>query len=226
MRFSISVWVRQAYCFKVPEFVQTWVAPSTDIAFRLKIHMNSIKMSSRILVTGKNMQEAIEPQDPCLKNRWETLTMYINVFLSWSKMAAVSPIIHCLIATRVFRSVYCTTTSTSVVAFFAITIFGYKTLLLMPRQRTNKNNNNRNMLCKKVQSLNFHLSPHESKFFSVREQVNKTKYLRFWDPPQNSSRHSRHILWIQSRSLMVNLNETQNSNFLRHWISERKTTRF
>lgn len=106
MRFSISVWVRQAYCFKVPEFVQTWVAPSTDIAFRLKIHMNSIKMSSRILVTGKNMQEAIEPQDPCLKNRWETLTMYINVFLSWSKMAAVSPIIHCLIATRVFRSVY------------------------------------------------------------------------------------------------------------------------
>ena len=28
--------------------------------------MNSLKMSNRTLVTGKNMQEAIEPQDPGL----------------------------------------------------------------------------------------------------------------------------------------------------------------
>ena len=50
----------------MPEFVQTGVAPSTDVAFRLKIYMNSLKMSNPTLVTDKNMQEATEPQDPGL----------------------------------------------------------------------------------------------------------------------------------------------------------------
>ena len=36
------------------------------------------------------------------------------------------------------------------------------------------------------------------------------EYLKFLDPPQNGFRHNRHILWVQSRSWIVNLNEAKN----------------
>lgn len=67
--------------------------------------MNSLKMSNRTLVTGKNMQEAIEPQDPGLMVEKHSLSNK-RVSSLEQKMAAAGPIIHCVIATRVFRSVY------------------------------------------------------------------------------------------------------------------------
>ena len=64
---------------------------------------------------------------------------------------------------------------------------------------------------------NVHLSSCESKStapvrVSSRIESQKsepTKYLKFLDPPQNGFRYNRHILWIQSRSWIVNLNEAK-----------------
>lgn len=58
---------------------------------------------------------------------------------------------------------------------------------------------------------NLHLSSYESKSASGAESQKSepTKYLKFLDPPQNGFRYNRHILWIQSRSWIVNLNEAK-----------------
>ena len=89
-------------------------------------------------------------------------------------MAAAGPIIHCVIATRVFRSVcivYNVNNNINIVCFRVLCncYFGFKTLLLMPHQMKNKNNQKKRV-CRKVQ---LYLSPHESKFIRVRNRIAK-----------------------------------------------------
>ena len=92
----------------------------------------------------------------------------------------------------------------------------------MPHQMKNKNNNRKGF----VEKYN-----HEGKFTSLlfisvqraeSLQSESTKYLKFLDLPQNGFRHKRYILWIQSRSWIVNLNEANyflRKHALKYWVA-------
>ena len=77
----------------------------------------------------------------------------------------------------------------------------------MPHQMKN-NNNQKKRVCRKDISPLTRVNLSESGTESQKSEPKK--YLKFLDPPQNVFRHNRHILWIQSRSWIVNLNEAKN----------------